>query len=107
MPWVLKYCLSSSARFPDSGPPQLSETNFAPSFSAVLTAASRSLLGESASIRVMPQFGQTAETMSRSSEISPDQDDDGAGNGLGSPFWLSFWKQPLSVVQAGSPNCWR
>src|SRR5882672_3102738 len=107
MPLELKYCLSRSGRLPDSGPPQLIETNFAPSFSAVLTATSRSLLGESDSISVMPQFGQAAETMSRSSEISPDQECEGAGSGDGCPCWLSFWKQPLSVVQGLRPNCLR
>ena len=97
--------LSSSARSADSGPPQLSETNLAPSRSAVLVAASRSVLAEFASISVMPQLGQTADTESRSSEISPDQERDGPGSGLGRPSWLSFWKQPFAVVHGGRPNC--
>src|SRR5258705_9404061 len=55
----------------------------------------------------MWQLGQIAETMSTSSEISPAQPVSGAGSGLAAPFWLTFLKQPLAVVQAGSPNCVR
>jgi hypothetical protein len=52
----------------------------------------------------MRQFGQIAETMSRSSEISSDQPTSPAGSGLGLPLWLTCRKQPLAFVQAGSPN---
>ena len=57
-----------------------------------------------ASISVMLQLGQIAETMSRSSEISPAQPVSPVGSGLVAPVWFSFWKQPLAVVQAGRPN---
>ena len=30
-----------------------------------------------------------------------------AGSGLVAPFWLTFLKQPLAVVQAGSPKLLR
>ena len=55
----------------------------------------------------MWQFGQIAETMSTSSEISPAQPVSAVGSGLVAPFWLTFRKQPLAVVQAGRPNCER
>jgi len=50
------------------------------------------------------QFGQAAETMSTSSEISSAQPTSAAGSGEAAPFWLTFRKHPLAVVQAGSPN---
>jgi hypothetical protein len=49
------------------------------------------------------QFGQTAETMSMSSEISCDQLAFAAGRLVVLPVWLTFLKQPLAVVQAGRP----
>src|SRR5689334_7856786 len=55
----------------------------------------------------MWQLGQTAETMSRSSEISPAHPASGLGSGLVAPFWLTFLKQPFAVVHAGRPNCLR
>jgi hypothetical protein len=51
----------------------------------------------------MWQPGQTAETMSTSSEISPDQSLSAVGRGLVWPLSLTFLKQPLAVVQAGRP----
>src|SRR5512146_3165294 len=53
----------------------------------------------------MLQLGQTADTMSTSSAISPAQPASATGSGLAAPFWLTFLKQPLAVVQAGRPNC--
>ena len=55
----------------------------------------------------MWQFGQIAETMSTSSEISPAQPASAAGSGLACPFWLTLRKQPFAVVQGGRPNCAR
>ena len=55
-----------------------------------------------ASTSRMWQSGQVADTMSRSSEISCGP----AGVGLRQvvpPVWFTFLKQPLAVVQAGSP----
>ncbi len=64
--------------------PQLSETNFAPSALARATPANMSLLpAVFASISVMSQFGQTADTMSTSSDISPAQPVLPAGSGRG------------------------
>ena len=87
-----------------SGPPKLIDTYLAPRVVADLTAvnSAESLL-LLASISVIPQFGHTAETMSRSREISPDQPVSVVGSGLVAPFWFSFLKQPLAVVQAASP----
>ena len=51
--------------------------------------------------------GHTAETMSRSSEISPAQPELAPGRLVVEPVWLTFVKQPLAVVQAGRPNCAR
>ena len=56
-----------------------------------------------ASTNRMWQFGQVAETMSRSSEISCDQLAFAAG-GVVPPVWFTFLKQPFAVVQAGKPN---
>ena len=39
--------------------------------------------------------------------ISDDQPAFAAGSGLVAPFWLIFLKQPLPVVQAGSPKLLR
>jgi hypothetical protein len=57
------------------------------------------------STRRILRFGQIADTMSTSSEISPAQLGSDAGSGLAAPFWLTLRKQPLAVVQAGRPNC--
>ena len=84
------------------------ETNFAPSVTARLTAVPRlAVVGVVASTSRMWQFGQTAETMSRSSEISPAQPVLAAGSEVVEPVWLTFLKQPLAVVQAGRPYCVR
>ena len=78
------------------------ETYFAPSVTASLTAVPRSVkLAEVASTSRMWQFGQVAETMSRSSEISPAQPESGFGRLLVDPDWLTFSKQPLPVLQDG------
>src|SRR5262245_7636688 len=90
----------SSVVWPEySEPPQLLETYFAPIVTARSSAAYRlASLAELASTSRMLQFGQIAETMSMSSEISPAQPASLAGNGLVAPFWLTWRKQPLAVV---------
>jgi hypothetical protein len=97
-------CASSQLGSPaDSPPPQLIEMYFAPITRARSTAAYRLSLLSFASTSRMWQLGQTADTMSRSSEISPAQPLSGAGIGPVVPFWFTFRKQPLAVVQAGRP----
>jgi hypothetical protein len=84
------------------------DTYFAPSVTAVLTAADRSdrkLLVASTSRRW--QLGQAADTMSRSSEISPAQPALGGGYGPGRPAWFTLLKQPFAVLHSGRPNCAR
>ena len=87
-----------------SSPPQLLETYLAPSETAVLMAVNN---GESsallASTSRMWQAGHVAETMSRSSEISPAQPLSAVGSGDVWPLPLTFLKQPLAVVQAARP----
>src|SRR5690242_4967597 len=91
-----------------SEPPQLLETIVAPRRTAVFTPAARSVPEALlASTRRILQAGQPALTMSRSSVISPPQEGLFVGSGLALPPWLTFWKQPLAVVQGGSPNCAR
>src|SRR3954451_7006535 len=51
----------------------------------------------------MWQPGQMADAMSTSREISSAQPVS-VGGRLLPPVWLTFLKQPLAVVQAGSPN---
>lgn len=64
--------------------------------------------GESASTRRILQLGQAALTMSRSSAISwPQPQPASAAGGVVLPRWFTLRKQPLAVVQAGSPNCER
>src|SRR5262249_2456539 len=76
----------------------------APIVAARFTAAPRSVMfAEFASTRRILQFGQAAEAMSRSSAISPAQPLSAVGSGLAAPFWFTFLKQPLAVVQAGRP----
>src|SRR5579859_6613809 len=72
----------------------------AASFTAAPRFAKEALL---ASTRMMWQLGQTAETMSRSREISWAQPPLVRGY-LVPPVWLIFLKQPLAVVQAARPN---
>src|SRR5487761_1476420 len=48
-----------------------------------------------------------ADTMSTSSDSSVAQPALGAGELPCWPCWLTFSKQPLAVVHAGSPYCWR
>ena len=69
---------------------------------ALQVIASQNHLAEFASTRRMRQLGQVAETMSTSREISWAQPPSAAG-GVDPPFWLTFLKQPLPVVQAESP----
>jgi len=78
----------------------------APIAAARLTAAARLLvLGLLASTSRMWQLGHTADTASRSSAISPPQPESAAGYEPATPLWFTFLKQPLAVVQAGSPKC--
>jgi hypothetical protein len=51
----------------------------------------------------MWQLGHAAETASRSSEISSSQAELPDGIGEAAPAWFTLLKQPLDVVQAGSP----
>ena len=62
------------------------------------------MLALDASTSRMWHSGQIADTMSTSRLISPAQPASDAGSGLAAPFWLTFLKQPLAVVQAGRPN---
>src|SRR5215469_11529223 len=106
----------------DSGPPQLLEMNFAPSATAESSAAANSaMLGsydpgmlewsKLASTSMIRQFGQTAETMSRSRDSSTSHCPVGSaiGSGLAFPFWLTFTRQPAPVaaLQAGRPHSLR
>ncbi len=87
----------------DSSPPQLLLIAFAPRRAAVSSDAYRSLSRlVVASTRRIRQFGQTALTMSRSSEISSAQSGLGAG-GIDPPVWLTLRKHPLDDVHAGRP----
>jgi hypothetical protein len=75
----------------------------APRRAAVSSAAARSVNAfELASTSRIVQFGQVAEAMSRSSEISCAQPPFARG-GVVPPDWLTLRKQPLAVVQAGRP----
>ena len=76
----------------------------APSLAAVFTPVPRSaLVAELTSTRRILQSGQPLETMSRSSEISPAHPVLVEGKGAAAPVSLTFLKQPLAVVQGGSP----
>src|SRR3954451_19239162 len=65
------------------------------------------VVGQVASTSRILQSGQVAETMSRSSEISPAQPVSALGNEVVDPVWLTFVKQPFATVQAGRPYCVR
>src|SRR5215469_10347327 len=107
----------------DSGPPQLLEMNFAPSVTAEFSAAANSaMLGsyesgmleasKLASTSMIRQFGQIAETMSRSRDSSTSHCPVGSamGSGLAFPLWLTFTRQPAPPVadlQAGRPHSLR
>src|SRR5262245_41725259 len=60
-----------------------------------------------ASTSKMWHLGQIAETMSRSSEISPAQPAFALGSGPFLPFWLTMRRHPLAFVHFGSPNMCR
>src|SRR5438034_8639359 len=101
--WLKNASASVSAMF--SLAPQLLDTNFAPNVTAALTAGYRSVLRLLfASTSRMWQFGQIAETICTSSEISAAHPASGVGSGLASPAWLTLLKQPLAVVHGGRPN---
>lgn len=73
-PGCLKYWVSSLVWDDASPPPQLLDTNLAPSATASFSAVPRSVsFAELASTRMILQFGQTALTMSMSSASSPAQ----------------------------------
>ena len=70
----------------------------------MLTAVPRAaVVAPLASTSRMWQFGQMAETMSTSREISPAHPVLALGNGDAAPLWLTFLKHPFAVVQAGRP----
>src|ERR1700750_193102 len=80
------------------------ETWSAPRPAAAAIPASRLSVELSlVSTRMMWQLGHSAETASRSSDSSFSQLELPLGSGLGAPVWLTLRKQPLAVVQAGSP----
>ena len=66
------------------------------------------MVGLVASTRKMWQLGQTAETMSTSSDSSVAQPEvpESGGSGLAAPFWLVTVRHPAPVpaLQAGSPH---
>ena len=86
-------------------PDQLLETWLAPRVTAVAMPVSRSEVCELlASTRRMWQLGHSAETASRSSEISASQSEPaGLGIGEAPPVWLTLAKQPLPLVHGGRP----
>ena len=59
----------------------------------------------SASTSRMLQFGQIADTMSRSDDSSVAHPASGGGSGLVCPFWFTFVKHPLP--HAGRPHAER
>jgi hypothetical protein len=59
-------------------------------------------VAELASTRRILHSGQIAETMSRSSAISPAQPVS-LGGRVEPPVWFTWVKQPLALVHAGSP----
>ena len=105
MPGCVK-CLFNAVIEGSSEPPKLFDTANTPVVAdAASSAAIRSLSPvEFASTSRMWQSGQAAETMSRSRLISSAQPGSAAGNGPPARAWLTLWKQPLPVVQAGRPK---
>src|SRR5215831_16599286 len=55
----------------------------------------------------MWQFGQMAEAMSRSSEISSAHPASTDGSGEAAPFWFTFRKHPLAVLHGARPKLLR
>ena len=104
-PGLLRCCWSTASWLAASAPPQLLEMNFAPNVAAVSIAVNSELSGAFDSTSRILQFGQIAETMSMSSEISPAHPAFVAGSGVALPSWLTFLKHPLAVVHGGRPNC--
>src|SRR6478609_5706778 len=87
----------------NSEPPQEFEITVA-FLAAVFSAVVRLVNDdELASTSTILQFGQIADAMSRSSEISCAQPPSARG-GVDPPVWLILRKQPLAVVHDGSPN---
>src|SRR6478672_576775 len=104
MPGWLK-APSDDVSVENSEPPNELEISVAPRRAAVFSAVARLANDdELPSTSRMWQFGQIAEAMSRSSEISWAQPVSTAGSGDAPPFWLTLRKQPLAVVHGGRPN---
>jgi hypothetical protein len=72
--------------------------------SALLMLATPGLFASTSRIL---QFGQMAETMSRSRDASSAHAEALAGSGPDFPFWLTIFRQPVEVLHAGSPNHFR
>ena len=88
----------------NSAPPQLLETNLAPSRTAVSSAALRlpvDVLFDST--RMILHLGQIAETMSRSSDSSSAQPELPFGYQAVVPFWLTTRRHLVDSLQAPSP----
>src|SRR5690349_11830220 len=77
----------------------------APSRAAVSTAAARASIPLlfACTSRIL-QLGQIADTMSRSSEVSPPHPWSPVGSGEVAPSWLTTFRQPLAIVHAGRPK---
>ena len=76
----------------------------APLAAAVAIPADKSAeLAEDASTSRMWQLGHSADTASRSSDISCSHVEFGAGSGEALPDWLSLVKHPFVLVHAGRP----
>ena len=74
----------------------------APSVAASLTAAPRLISEELLASTSRRQLGHTAETMSRSREISCAQPPLARGYFV-PPLWLTLRKQPFTVVHGANP----
>src|SRR5579872_544622 len=90
-----------------SAPPQLLEISVAPQLAAASSLVKRfpkPLV--SASTSSMRQFGQMADTMSRSSDSSSSHlaEESVPGSGAVMPDWLTLRKQRLAVVHGGRAN---
>ena len=104
-PACAKFALNACASV-SSSLPQLLDTATAPepvaAFSAVPIAT---VVASSDSTSRMWHCGQTADTMSMSSDTSTLQSSSGSNFGSGDafPFWFTLRKQPFWVVHGGRP----
>src|SRR5215468_11163309 len=91
----------------NSSPPYEFETTFAPSRTAVLTAApiESNELSSASTSRIL-QRGHDAETACTSSAISTPQPGSPGGGTL-PPRWFSLRKHPFAVVQGRSDQALR